>query len=101
MALCWLALTLSAVIILRLASVSLPAEMGGFASFPVEELESFFVEPCCLVSGVALMFFSSSLSSFQIPKNHWDSRFPAQRTLRAALKEPMMLIMTLMTVVMR
>ena len=44
MVLCWLALTLSAVIILRLASVSLPAELGGFASFPVEEHESFFVE---------------------------------------------------------
>ena len=39
MALSWLALTLSAVIILRLSSVSLPAELGGFASFPLEELE--------------------------------------------------------------
>ena len=39
MALSWLALGLSAVIILRLSSVSLPTELGGFASFPLEELE--------------------------------------------------------------
>ena len=39
MVLCWLSLTLSAVIILQLALVSLPAELGGFASFPAEMLK--------------------------------------------------------------
>ena len=41
----WLALTLSAVIILRLSGVLLPAELQGLSTFPVEELESFFVVP--------------------------------------------------------
>ena len=45
MTLSWLALTLSAVIILRLSGVVLPAELQGLATFPVEVLEHFFVVP--------------------------------------------------------
>ena len=70
MALCWLALTLSAVIILRLVSVSLPAELGGFASVPVEELESFFVEPWLPTFCFGSHVLEFQLSSLQIPKNH-------------------------------
>ena len=45
MTLSWLVLTLSAVIILRLSGALLPAELQGFSTFPVEDLESFFVVP--------------------------------------------------------
>ena len=41
----WLALTLSAVIILRLSGVLLPAELQGLSTLFVEELESFFAMP--------------------------------------------------------
>ena len=45
MTLSWLALTLSAVIILRLSGVLLLAELQGLSTLFVEELESFFVVP--------------------------------------------------------
>ena len=45
MTLSWLALTLSAVIILRLSGVLLPAELQGLSTLFVEGLESFFVVP--------------------------------------------------------
>ena len=64
MSLSWLALTLSAVIILGLSGGVLPSELEGFAIFPVEQLESFFVAswpvPCvdsvCSGTGRAVTF---------------------------------------------